>query len=51
MNYTKYLSKTEKFRILFQDEKIKISMDVLKEIEKTKILINNFSRIGKTFLI
>ena len=29
-----------------EDEKIKISMEILKDIQKTKILIQNFIRIG-----
>jgi len=60
MNYTKYLknlksnrikekitTKDEKFMLHIKDEKIKISIDILKDIKKTKLLIENFLRIGK----
>jgi hypothetical protein len=55
MNYSKFLSKSsnqsQKFKFISQDEKIKISMEILKDIGKTKILINNYSRIGNKLII
>ncbi len=49
MNYTKYLKgkgKKEKFSLSLNDEKVKVSLDILKDIQKTKLIIENFSRIG-----
>lgn len=63
MNYTKFLknvkrhnttkgaveNKKEKFKLVLTDEKIQISSEILKDINKTKILIQNFLRIGKIY--
>ena len=36
----------EKFKLNLTDEKIKVSIEILKDIQKTKLLIENFLRIG-----
>lgn len=52
MNYTKFLhfknSNKNKgnFVLSHNDEKIKMSMEMLKDIQKTLFIINNFLRIG-----
>jgi hypothetical protein len=56
MNYTKFLffkgspKKNEKFEFCFTDEKIKLSMEILKEIKKTLFILHNFMRIGNKYL-
>jgi hypothetical protein len=49
MNYTKVIRKG-KYKYTSTDEKIKISSEVLKDIKKTKILIENYMRVGKFVL-
>lgn len=63
MNYTKFIkhkkyytpqspNKTTKknFEMVLNDEKIKLSMQILKDIKKTKILLENYIRISNLFL-
>jgi hypothetical protein len=45
MNYTKILRKG-KFKFESKDDNIKISSQVLKDVKKTKLLIENYIRIG-----
>jgi hypothetical protein len=60
MNYTKFLSNLKSFKksenkssksynLLSTDEKIKISSEILKDIQKTKILLQNYIRIDFKF--
>jgi hypothetical protein len=46
MNYCKLLKNKNKFKFVQTDDKMIISTDILKEIQKTKILIQNFYRIN-----
>ena len=52
MNYTKFLffkgsPKTKKkFEFSFTDEKIKLSIEMLKDIKKTMFILHNYMRLG-----
>lgn len=43
--------RNEKFKLFLTDEKIKMSVEILKDIQKTKILIQNFHRLDFKFNI
>jgi hypothetical protein len=53
MNYTKFLflkgspKKKDKFDFSCFDEKVKFSMEMLKDIKKTLFILHNFMRLGK----
>ena len=50
MNYTKYL-RNKKFQIILVDEKIILAMNILKDINQTKLLLGNFNRISNFLII
>jgi hypothetical protein len=45
MNYTKFLRKN-KFEFILTDEKVKLSMSILKDITKTKVMFSNYNRLS-----
>ena len=48
MNYTKFLKGTKshnKFSLLLNDEKIKMSISISKDIKKTGYIIRNFNKL------
>ena len=52
MNYTKFLyfkgsPKNKKFEFTYSDEKIKLSIEMLKDIKKTMFILHNYMRLGK----
>lgn len=52
MNYTKFLffkgspKLKKKFEFSFTDEKIKLSIEMLKDIKKTMFILHNYMRLG-----
>jgi len=53
MNYTKYINgnspNTSKYKIIIKDEKILISMNILKDIKKTSYIIKNYNKFDSKF--
>jgi hypothetical protein len=48
MNYTKFL-RTNKFELILNDEKVRLSMSILKDVAKTKVLFSSFNRLSIFF--
>ena len=46
MNYTKYLNRTERFKLVISDKKVKMAQDIMKEIQNSQSLLANFIRLG-----
>jgi hypothetical protein len=53
MNYTKYLKgplkKHNKYSLEHKDEKVEMSMNILKDIKKTSYILRNYNKIENKF--